>query len=187
MLLKFGPWRTDPAWMENSGEIQAVSAQAGDATSSSELQRVAITKVEVLNDRLVPGSDGSIEHVVIANNAVTIIRSAELKGRVRISRSNVHIGGVSCKVLLAGLEARIDTVRHLVGGDSPVHGALFLTKQRSSPVKFYKSMAIGSPKAVVQYLIEEHCARPTNPKIGPLTKELDAIFLPLEKLSAPAA
>ena len=171
----------------DSGEIQAVSAQPGDVTSTSALQRVAINKVEVLNDRLVPGSDGSIENVVIANNAVTIIRSVDLKGRVRISRSNVHVGGVSCKVLLAGLEARIDTVRHLVGGDSPVHGALFLTKQRSAPVKFYKSMALGSPKSVVQYLIEEHCATPTNPKINSLTKELDGMFLPFEKLSGRAA
>jgi len=171
--------------MEADTEVHAVSAPPGEANSVQALTRVSINKVEVLHNRLVPGSDGSLEHVVIANNAVTIVRSASLKGRVRITRSGIHVGGVNCKILVTGLEARIDTVRHLVGGDSVVQGAFFLTKQRNTPVKFYNSIVVGSPKSVVQELIEQHCAQPMNPQIGRLTKELDAMFFPFEKLSAP--
>lgn len=150
------------------------------------LQRVAINKIEVLSNRLVPGSDGSIEHVVVANNAVTVIRSTPLRGRVRLTKDNVLVGGVSCKILLTGLEARVNTVRHLVGGESNVHGALFLSKQRETPVKMFGSMAVGSPKSVIQHLIEAHCAAPTANNLTALAQELDGMFLPFEKLSMPA-
>lgn len=168
-------------------ENQAVSAQPGEPRAEQALDTASINKVEVLNDRLVPGSDGSIEHVVIGNNGVTVIRSTALKGRVRVTRSNVYVGGVSCEVLLTGLEARVNTVRHLVGGDSMVQGALFLTKQRSAPIKQYKSTIIGAPKVIVQELIDQHCAAEVNPLIGRLTRELDAMFLPFDKMGGSSA
>lgn len=173
--------------MEPSTETQAVSAPPGEAQTEDALQRVAINKIEVLSNRLVPGSDGSIEHVVIGNNAVTVIRSTPLKGRVRVSKSNVHVGGVSCKILLTGLEARLNTVRYLVGGDSIVQGALFLSKQRSTPVKRYGSTIVGSPKSVIQELIDQHCKAPANPRIASLTHELDGMFLPFDKLNGSSA
>lgn len=150
------------------------------------LKRVAVNKIEVLSNRLVPGSDGSIEHVVVANNAVTVIRSTPLRGRVRITKDNVLVGGVSCKILLTGLDARVNTVRHLVGGEAKVHGALFLSKQRETPVKMFGSIAVGSPKSVIQHLIEAHCAAPTATNLPSLAQELDGMFLPFEKLSMPA-
>jgi len=143
----------------------------------------SMNKVEVLSNRLVPGSDGSIEHVVLANHAVTIIRSTPLKGRVRISKDNVYVGGVSCKILLTGLEARVETVRHLVGGDSLVYGALFLTKQRQTPIKRFGTTLVGSPKSVVQTLIEDHCAAEPSANLKALAAELDGMFLPYDKLS----
>lgn len=174
------------------GPRSPVSAQAdtepvADPKVDAALQRVAVNKIEVLNNRLVPGSDGSIEHVVVANNAVTVIRSTPLRGRVRVTKDNVLVGGVSCKILLTGLAARVDTVRHLVGGESMVHGALFLSKQRDAPVKMFGGVAVGSPKSVIQYLIESHCAAEPAKNLSALAQELDGMFLPFEKLSHPAA
>ena len=168
-------------------EDNDVSSEAfGESGVVDALERVAINKIEVLSNRLVPGSDGSIEHVVIANNAVSIVRSSNLRGRVRMTKDDILIGGVSSKILLTGLDARVDTVRHLVGGEASVHGALFLAKQRSAPVKFFGTTIVGSPKAVVQYLIEAHCAAPQSANLSALARELDGIFLPFEKLSEPA-
>lgn len=167
-------------------EYDVSSEASGESGVVDALERVAINKIEVLSNRLVPGSDGSIEHVVIANNAVSIVRSSNLRGRVRVTKDDILIGGVSSKILLTGLDARVDTVRHLVGGEASVHGALFLAKQRSAPVKFFGTTIVGSPKAVVQYLIEAHCAAPQSGNLTALARELDGIFLPFEKLSKPA-
>lgn len=167
--------------------VEAEGAHNPERRVDDALQKVTVNKIEVLSNRLVPGSDGSIEHVVIGNNAVTVIRSTPLRGRVRITKDNVIVGGVSCKILLTGLDARVDTVRHLVGGDAKVHGALFLSKQSDTPVKMYGSRAIGSPKSVIQYLIEQHCAVPAASNLKALAHELDGMFLPFEKLSNPAA
>lgn len=166
---------------------QAPEQHDPDGRVDDALKKVAVNKIEVLSNRLVPGSDGSIEHVVIGNNAVTVIRSTPLRGRVRITKDNVLVGGVSCQILLTGLNARVDTVRHLVGGESPVYGALFLSKQRETPVKMFGNLAVGSPKSVIQHLIEQHCAAPASPNLAGLAQELDGMFLPFEKLSHPAA
>lgn len=165
----------------------APSQHDPDTRVDAALEKVAVNKIEVLSNRLVPGSDGSIEHVVVANHAVTVIRSTPLKGRVRITKDTVLVGGVSCQILLTGLNARVDTVRHLVGGESPVYGALFLSKQRETPVKMFGKLAVGSPKSVIQYLIEQHCAAPPAANLASLAHELDGMFLPFEKLSQPAA
>jgi len=167
--------------------IDAQLEGPGGAATGQALERVAINKIEVLSNRLVPGSDGAIEHVVVANDAVTVIRSTPLKGRVRVARNNVYVGGVSCKILLAGLDARINTVRHLVGGDAVVQGALFLTRQRSTPIKHYESVVIGSPKTVVQYLIQRHCDAPPVSHLPALANQLDGMFLPYEKLEGNGA
>ena len=164
-------------------ESHAVNEEPGGAKTSAALENVAINKIEVLSNRLVPGSDGSIEHVVVGNNAVTVIRSTPLKGRVRITKDNVYVGGVSCKILLTGLAARVDTVRHLVGGELPVYGGLFLSKQRSAPVKHYGSIVVGSPSSVVEYLIEHHCEAEPAPTLKALAAELNGMFLPYDKLS----
>ena len=169
-----------------TADFDASSDGPGESELGDELERVAINKIEVLSNRLVPGSDGSIEHVVIANNAVSIVRSSNLRGRVRVTKDDILIGGVSSKILLTGLDARVDTVRHLVGGEASVHGALFLAKQRNAPVKHFGTTIVGSPKAVIQYLIEAHCARPQASNLITLARELDGIFLPFEKLSKPA-
>lgn len=165
-------------------EGNLITPDPGDVDEAP--QRVPVNKIEVLSNRLVPGSDGSIEHVVVANNSVTVIRSTSLRGRVRIAKDDVLIGGVSCKILLTGLEARVDTVRHLVGGEAVVHGALFLSKHNNTPVKHYGTMLVGCPKAVVQHLIAAHCAAPQAANLKALAHELDGLFLPFEKLSKPA-
>jgi hypothetical protein len=163
--------------------VDAMPEGPAEFQTGAALADIAINKIEVLSNRLVPGSDGSIEHVVIGNNAVTVIRSTPLKGRVRVTKDNVYVGGVSCKILLTGLDARVETVRHLVGGDSPVYGALFLSKQRNTPLKKFGSITIGSPSAVVQSLINEHCETPRSPTLKTLAAELNGMFLPYDKLT----
>lgn len=145
--------------------------------------RVGVNKIEVLSNRLVPGSDGSIEHVVIANNAVTVIRSTSYKGRPKVVRNNLSIGGVSCKVLVSGLRARVQTVRHLVAGEMRVQGAIFVPKHKGDDVKEVQSIVIGSPKAVVQHLIDQHCEAPNTPNLAFVARELDRLFLPFDKMS----
>jgi len=166
---------------------EAEGVQDPDARVDAALKKVAVNKIEVLSNRLVPGSDGSIEHVVIANNAVTVIRSTPLRGRVRVTKDDVFVGGVSCKILLTGLDARVTTVRHLVGGELAVHGALFLSKQTDTAVKMYGNRIIGSPKCVIAQLIDTHCRAPKAANLKSLAHSLDGMFLPIEKLSKPAA
>lgn len=142
----------------------------------------AVNKIEVLRNRLVPGTDGALEHVVVANDQVTIIRNSQLKGRIRVTKDEVFIGGVNCSILLAGLESRVDTVRHIVGGEAYVYGAIFLTRQSKTPVEKFGSTLIGSPRAVVEALIEGHCAVPPSPTLKALAVELDGIFLTRDEL-----
>lgn len=167
-------------------EIQ-VEAEAERSTPKTfaafEQANSCINRIEVLSNRVVPGTDGAIEHVILANHQVTIVRSTPLKGRVRIARDNAYVGGVSCKVLLTGLQARVDTVRHLVGGDALVYGALFLSKQRQTPLKKLGTVTIGSPRTVIESIIEAHCATPPSPRLAPLAAELDGMFLPIAKLN----
>lgn len=141
--------------------------------------------IEVLSNRLVPGSDGSIEHVVVANDAVTIIRSTPNRGRPRVSRDNLIVGGVSCKILVTGLDARVNTVRHLVGGEARVRGAIFIPKYKGKDLKAFGTNVAGSPSTVVQHLIDQHCDAARSASLQRLAKELDGMFLPIEKLSAP--
>lgn len=150
--------------------------------SEFEMANTSINKVEVLSNRVVPGTDGALEHVILANHQVTIVRSAPAKGRVRVTRDDVFVGGVSCKVLLTGLEARVDTVRHIVGGDAFVYGALFLAKHQEAPLQKVGTIMVGPPRAVIESLIEGHCAAEPSPYLAPLAAELDGIFLPIEKL-----
>lgn len=167
--------------------VEAETEESSAHTFAAFEKNRCINKVEVLSNRLVPGSDGSIEHVILANHQVTIIRSTPLKGRVRVSKDNVYVGGVSCKVLLTGLEARIETVRHLVGGDALVYGALFLSKERQTLLKKFGTITIGSPRTVIESLIEGHCAAVPSPRLKPLAAELDGMFLPFDKLLGPSA
>lgn len=139
--------------------------------------------VRVLHDRSVPGSDGTIEHVVIANNGLTVVRSARLMGRIRSTKSELFIGGANATVLLNGLRSRVNTVRHLVGGEADVHGAFALMKRRRDVLKFHGAIAIGSPQALVDYLEQLHVDAPEGIDLSGLAEELSGIFLPSTLLS----
>lgn len=140
-------------------------------------QNPGINRVEVLHDRIVPGSDCGLEHVVVANHAVVIIRSTPKKGRVRITKDTVYVGGSSLQIMILGLKARIDTARHMVGGESPVFGAIFLSRQPNASLKHFGSIPVGSPAAVVQHITEEHCKAGVNPNLEAMAYELNGIFL----------
>ena len=146
-----------------------------------------INRIEVLNDRLIPGSDGGIEHVVVANHAVLIIRSSEAKGRVRTAKDTIHVGGSNLAIMLAGLNARLDTARHIVGGEALVFGAVFLTKQPNAELKHFGSIPIGSPAAVIQNIAQEHCRAEVNSNLPAMAYELGGIFLPVGTFDPAAA
>lgn len=139
--------------------------------------------VHVLHDRLVPGSDGTIEHVVIGNNGLTVVRSARLMGRIRSTKTELFIGGANATVLINGLRSRVNTVRHLVGGEAEVHGAFALMRRRRDVLKFHGSIAIGSTQALVDYLEQLHFDAPEDADLSGLTEELSGIFLPSTLLS----
>ena len=139
--------------------------------------------VHVLHDRSVPGSDGVIEHVVIANNGLTVVRSARMMGRIRSTKSELFIGGANATVLVNGLRSRVNTVRHLVGGEAPVHGAFALMKRRRDVLKFHGAIALGSPQALVDYLEQLHVDAPEGPDLRVLAEELSGIFIPTTLLS----
>ena len=139
--------------------------------------------VRVLHDRFMPGSDGTIEHVVIGNDGVTVVRSARLMGRVRSTKSELFIGGANATVLVTGLQSRVNTVRHLVGGEAEVHGAFALTRRRRDMLKFHGRIAIGSPRALVDYLEQVHNDSPETADLTHLAEALEGIFLPTTSLS----
>ncbi len=139
-------------------------------------------RIEVLSDRLVPGTDGRMDHVIIANDAITVVRSAEMRGRVRISGSDVYVGGANANLLLTGLHARIDHVRHLVGDSIPVQGALFLSRGRTTPTTA-GSIIIGEDRQVIEMLKSNHCAVPDHLDLPRIAAELDGILLPQETFS----
>ncbi len=139
--------------------------------------------VRVLHDRFMPGSDGTIEHVVIGNNGITVVRSARLMGRVRSTRRELFIGGANATVLVNGLQSRVNTVRHLVGGEAEVHGAFALTRRRRDMLKFHGRIALGSPQALVDYLEQLHNDSSPTADLTDLAEELNGIFLPTEALS----
>ena len=158
-------------------------AEAKSAAVAGAFANVSINKIEVLHNRCVPGADGALEHVVLANDQVTILRSSPLKGRVRTTKDEIFVGGVSLQLFLNGLEARVDTVRHLVGGRALVFGGIMLSKQGSTSVKYCGRTIIGSPRNVVEALIAGHCsAAQPSPHLKSLAAELDGMFLPYDKL-----
>ncbi len=139
--------------------------------------------VRVMHDRSVPGSDGVIEQVVIGNNGITVVRSARLMGRIRSTKNELYIGGANATVLVNGLRSRVNTVRHLVGGEAEVQGAFALTRRRRDGLKFHGKIALGSPQALADYLEQAHRAEPDDEHLGALAEELEGIFLPAAMLS----
>lgn len=165
---------------DSPDEVQNNECDEPGAASSLDAiaaQNPGINRVEVLHDRIVPGSDCGLEHVVVANHAVVIVRSTPKKGRVRITKDTVYVGGSNLQIMILGLKARIDTARHMVGGEAPVFGAIFLSKQPDAPLKHFGSIPVGSPAAVVQHITEEHCKAEINPNLEAMAYELDGIFL----------
>ena len=139
--------------------------------------------VRVLHDRSVPGTDGIIEHVVIGNNGITVVRSARLTGRIRSAKNELFIGGANATVLVSGLQSRVNTVRHLAGGEAEVQGAFALTRRRREGLKFHGKIALGSPQALVDYLEQAHRGEPEDEGLDALAEELEGIFLPSTLLS----
>ena len=139
--------------------------------------------LEVLTDRGVPGSDGVIEHVVVGNQGVRVVRSAQLKGRIRTTKKDIYIGGANCTVLVNGLMARIDTVRHMVGGECHVAGAFCLTRLKFGTPKVFGAVTFGNTQAIVEHLARQHRETEAHLDLANIAEVLDGIFLPASIMS----
>lgn len=146
------------------------------------LQMLEQNGMAVLHDRSIPGTDGNIEHFVVGNQGIVIVRVAPFKGRIRAKKKRVFVGGNDVTVVMTGLNARVDTVRHMVGGACEVHGALCLMDHRSDP-KMFGSTSIGSTKGTIDELARVHASLPARDDISKLANELDTIFLPATLLA----
>ena len=60
-------------------------------------------KIQVLHNRVIPGSIGTIEQLIIANHAVVVVASTSKKGRVKASKRGVSVGGADLEVILSEL------------------------------------------------------------------------------------
>jgi hypothetical protein len=136
----------------------------------------------VLHDRSIPGTDGNIEHFVVGNQGIVIVRAAPFKGRIRTRKNDVHIGGNNVTIVVNGLLSRVDTVRHMVGGECDVQGALCLMDHKTHPKMFGKTM-IGSTQGTIEELAQMHASLPPRDDIAKLANDLDTIFLPATLLT----
>lgn len=141
------------------------------------LQMLQQNGMAVLHDRSIPGTDGNIEHFVIGNQGIVVVRAAPFKGRIKTKKRDVLVGGNNITVVLTGLAARVDTVRHMIGGACEVQGALCLMDHRSDP-KMFGPTSVGSTQGTIEQLARVHAGAPPRDDIGKIANELDTIFLP---------
>lgn len=162
-----------------SRQTRRLAKRAEDAISvGEELRHLTEHGMRVLHDRSIPGTSGNIEHFVIGNHGVTVVRAASSRGRIRTTRTEVFVGGSNLTLVVNGLEARIDTVRHMLGGEAQVHGALALPREPRASTKRLRTVAIGTAQGILDFLLEEHGRTPPGLDIARVTAELDDVFIP---------
>lgn len=131
--------------------------------------------IQMLRDRLVPGSGGLIEQLVIANQGVTVLASTPKKGVLKITKKSIKVGGSDISSSISGLHERVLTVRHYLGGDAPAFGVLVLSEMPKAQITMADSIAIGSPKAIFDFITDNHnAAAPRD--IQAIGHELEGIF-----------
>ena len=143
-----------------------------------ELQALTESGLVVLHDRSIPGTSGNIEHFVVGNHGVTVVRAATSRGRVRVTKKAVYVGGTDLTIVVNGLKTRIDTVRHMVGGDASVHGALALPREHKATLKEFGNIAVGPTQSLMNWLVEKHNATPPEVDIAGLAQSLNDVFIP---------
>ena len=136
----------------------------------------------VLHDRAIPGTTGSIEHFVIGNNGVTVVRATNSKGRIRVTKNDIFVGGTKLTVVANGLHSRVDTVRHMLGGESNVHGALALPKVTKNVAKHHGNITVGSVEGVFDHMLTLHAGSPPGLDLRKVAGDLDDVFIPASML-----
>jgi len=185
---------TDPSHQDTDDAQASVAKEPklrGKAGRRADEVRIVSTAVrsltqyglEVLTDRGVPGAEGVIEHVVVGNQGVHVVRSAQLKGRIRTTKNDIFIGGANCTILVNGLMARVDTVRHMVGGECNVAGAFCLTRLKFSQPTVFGTVTFGNTQALVEHLAREHRESKESLDLKKIAEALDGIFLPASVMS----
>ena len=170
---------------ETGSRLRGKAARRADEVRIVSAAMHSLTQygLEVLTDRGVPGSDGVIEHVVIGNQGVHVVRSAQLKGRIRTTKKDIYIGGANCTVLVNGLMARVDTVRHMVGGECNVAAAFCLTRVKFGQPKQFGAVTFGNTQAIVEHLARQHREADQRLDLANIAEVLDGIFLPASMMS----
>lgn len=143
-----------------------------------ELQVLTDHGLIVLHDRSIPGTSGNIEHFVIGNHGITVVRAATSRGRIRVTKKALFVGGNDLTIVVSGLKSRVDTVRHMVGGEAEVHGALTLPREHRASVKEFGRVAVGPTAGLIDWLIERHNSTPRGVDLVRVARELDDVFIP---------
>jgi hypothetical protein len=91
--------------------------------------------IEVLHDRLVPGSRANIDHIVVGQSGVFVIDAKKYKGAIEVRNvgglfrldERLYVDGRDCSKLVEGVRGQIEVVRRVLGeefGDVPIRGVL---------------------------------------------------------------
>ena len=91
--------------------------------------------VEVLHDRLVPGSRANIDHIVVGPSGVFVIDAKKYQGGIEVRNvgslfrpdERLYVNGRDRSKLVDGVRCQIEVVRTVLGegfADIPIHGML---------------------------------------------------------------
>ena len=94
-----------------------------------------VSGIEVLHDRLVPGSRANIDHIVVGPSGVFVIDAKKHKGAIEVRNvgslfrfdERLYVDGRDRSKLVEGVLGQIGVVRIALGGefaDVPIHGVL---------------------------------------------------------------
>ena len=120
---------TDDAQSTKAWDTGAI----GEERLGNRLNELALTSLQVLHDRRIPGSRANIDHLAVTPNGVFVIDAKKYKGRPQlrieggILRPRVEkllVGTRDCTKLVDGVLKQVELVRGIVGNDVPVHGVL---------------------------------------------------------------
>lgn len=105
----------------------------GEERLGTRLNALAGAGLAVLHDRRIPGSKANIDHIAITPGGIWVIDAKRYKGRpelkieggiIRPRVEKLLVGQRDCSKLVDGVLKQVHVVRHLVGDDVPITGAL---------------------------------------------------------------
>ena len=111
-----------------TNEPQSTRAWAVGARGEEKLAEAvaAVPGLQVLNDRRVPGTQGNIDHIVIAPAGVFVVDAKNYEGMVRVrdrgglfrTDLRLYVGGRDCSKLAEGMRWQVDAVAAVLATDA---------------------------------------------------------------------